>query len=82
LAELLGLSEFSMAIEDLSVAGGGKAFGYRIEEEMDVELVLEDRRPVRVKAVVTMLPGEDEVLLSDNLSSRLNITIIDPHEGD
>ncbi len=81
LAELLGLTETPMAIEDLSVAGGGKTLGYRVEEALVVELILGDREPVEAKVTMTILPGEDEAILSDNLSSKLNIAIIDPHRG-
>ena len=42
------------------VAGGGGALGYRITRPVEVELVLEDREPIKAEALVTVMPGEDE----------------------
>ncbi|MBS7614084.1 hypothetical protein KEJ48_07615 [Candidatus Bathyarchaeota archaeon] len=81
LAEALSLTNLQASIEDLSVAGGGRVSGYRIEERISVELIMEDRKPVKAEAVATILPGEGEVIISDNLASNLGIVILDPHKG-
>ncbi|MEM2740474.1 MAG: hypothetical protein QXQ29_06715 [Candidatus Bathyarchaeia archaeon] len=81
LAEALSLMNLQASIEDLSVAGGGRISGYRLEECINVELILEDREPVRAEAVATILPGEEEVIISDNLASNLGIVILDPRKG-
>ncbi|MEM3547102.1 MAG: hypothetical protein QXU47_07065 [Candidatus Bathyarchaeia archaeon] len=58
----------------------GRVSGYRLEERISVELILEDGKPVKAEAVATILPGE-EVIISDNLTSNLGIVILDPHKG-
>ena len=82
LYEVLGMSSDRISIEDFSTAGGGRASGYRLEDPVDLELVLEDRPPVKAMARVTVLPGETEVIMSDHLASELGIVILDPYRGD
>ena len=70
LAEALNITSDELSIEDFSTAGGGRVSGYRVEKPLEVELVLEDREPVRASALVTVLPGETEVIISDRLGAR------------
>jgi predicted aspartyl protease len=82
LAESLNLMKSpTIAIEEIEVAGGARIGGYRVEELADVELVMDDREPVKVKANVTALPGEKEVIIGARLASVLGIAIIDAYAG-
>ncbi len=58
-----------------------EASGMRVDERITVELMVEDRDPVVAQANVTILPGEDEVIISDRLASELRIVILDPYGG-
>ncbi|MHA1595413.1 MAG: hypothetical protein ACTSXX_11875 [Candidatus Baldrarchaeia archaeon] len=53
----------------------------RINAPASVELVLDDRRTDPVPAKVTVMLGEREIIVSDNLASKLGIVILDPFEG-
>lgn len=79
LAETLEVSGIDVA--EYRVAGGGGTSGVRVGEKLKVKLVLEDRVADEVEAVGTILPGEDEVIISDKLASKLKIVILDPYEG-
>ena len=79
-AQELGLLGEARMLEAFEVAGGGRALGYRITRPVEVELVLEDREPIRVEALVTVMPGE-EAVMSDFLSSELGIVILDARRG-
>ena len=74
------LEERKIAVVEYRIAGGGCMSGVRIGE-LRVKLVLEDRETEEVTAVGTMLPGEEEVFISDRLASALGIVILDPYEG-
>jgi len=80
-AQELGLLGEARMLEAFEVAGGGRALGYRITRPVEVELVLEDREPIRVEALVTVMPGEEEAVMSDFLSSELGIVILDARRG-
>ena len=80
-AQELGLLEEAKMLEAFEVAGGGRALGYRITRPVRVELVLGDREPIRTEALVTVMPGEDEAVISDFLSSELGIVILDARRG-
>lgn len=82
LAEVLGASSAGASIEDFSTAGGGRVSGYRLDEPLEVELVLDDRPPIKASAYVTIIPGETEAIMSDHLASELGIIILDPYRGD
>jgi len=82
LAEAIGVTSMEADIEDFSVAAGNKVSGYRIKEPIEVELILEDREPIKTQAAVTILPGEVEAIISDYLASALNIAILNPRHGD
>jgi len=79
LAETLNISGTSIA--EYRVAGGGATSGIRVDEDISVKLILPDRTTEEVKAVATILPGEDEVIISDKLASSLGIVILDPYKG-
>ena len=81
LAEELQLLSGGASIEDFSTAGGGLISGYRIEEPVEVELVLEDRKLPAIRAPITVLPRETEVIMSDRLASDLGIVVLDPWRG-
>ena len=81
LAEALGLTHGRASIEEFSVAGGGAVSGYRLEEPLDIELMLEDRPPVAMRVPITILPRETEVIMSDCLASELGIVVPDPWRG-
>jgi len=80
-AQELGLLEEARMLEAFEVAGGGRALGYRITRPVEVELVLDDREPVRAEALATAMPGETEAVISDFLSSELGIVILDARRG-
>jgi len=79
LADILRLTGSGVA--EYRLVGGGGASGLRVDEVLKVSLVLGDRDTDEVDAVGTVLPGEDEVIISDRLASKLGIVIIDPYEG-
>ena len=79
LAEILGLRGSSVAV--YHVAGGGATSGIRVDERLHVKLILSDRKTEEIEVIGTILPGEDEVLISDKLASELGIVIIDPYRG-
>lgn len=81
LAENLNITSTEMDIEDFDVAGGTKVSGYRVKENFEVELVLEDKNPIKTKALITVLPGEKEVIISDHLASTFGIILLDPKKG-
>ena len=81
LAETLGITSVEISIEDFRTAGGGRVSGYRVESPTEVELVLDDKPPVKTIAYITILPGETEAMMSDRLASELGITILDLWEG-
>lgn len=81
MAEALGMTSLEASIEDFSTAGGGRVSGYRVEKPAEVELVLDDKPPVKTCAHITILPGETEAMMSDRLASELGITILDPWKG-
>jgi len=80
LAEALEMTSTDASIEDFSTAGGGRASGYRVENPVDVELILDGEIP-KVSACITILPGEAEVIMSDRLTSEFGITVLDPWKG-
>ena len=80
-AQELGLLAEATLLEAFEVAGGGRALGYRVRRPIEVELVLEDREPIRTEALATVMPGEDEAVMSDFLSSELGIVILDAKRG-
>jgi len=79
LADVLRLTGSSVA--EYRLVGGGGTSGLRVDEVLKVSLVLGDRDTDEVDAVGTVLPGEDEVIISDRPASKLGIVIIDPYEG-
>jgi len=79
-AELLGLGEGG--IVHYSLAGGIGASGIRASSEVEVVLLLGDRPPLERRAVATIMPGEEEVIISDRLASELRIAILDPYRGE
>lgn len=80
LAERIGITGSSIA--QYKLAGSSGVMGLRVEELIDVELLLDDKQPIRAKAVVTIIPGEEEVIISDYLASNLGIVILNPHKGE
>ena len=81
LAEELQLLSGGASIEDFSTAGGGLISGYRVEEPVEVELALEDRELPAIRAPITVLPREAEVIMSDKLASDLGVVVLDPWRG-
>ena len=81
LAEALGL-EPSTEVSSYSVAGGGLASAFRGRELVNVELALGDVEAGGVDAVASIMPGENEVIVSDRLAHELGIVIIDPYTGE
>ena len=80
-AQELGLLEEARMLEAFEVAGGGRALGYRITRPVEVELVLDDREPIKALALVTVMPGESEAVMSDYLASELGIVLLDIKRG-
>ncbi len=81
-AEKLGFTSSQTDLEDFDLAGGGKASGYRVRGKFEVELELTDRNPVSARTLITMLPGENEAIMSDYLASELKIVILDAQKGE
>jgi len=81
LAEALGPTLADASIEDFGTAGGSRVSGYRLGSPSEVELVLDDRKPLKAVAHITILPGESETIMSDRLASELGITILDIWKG-
>jgi hypothetical protein len=81
LAEDLELTSAEASIEDFSSAGGGRVSGYRVEDPVEVELLLDGEASVKASASVTILPGETEAIMSDRLASDLGIIILDLWRG-
>jgi len=46
-----------------------------------VELILDDKPPIKAAACISILPGETEVIMSDRLASELGIVILDAWKG-
>lgn len=80
LAEALGL-EASNEIAAYTTAGGGSVSAVRASRSVVVELLLDDREGVSAHAVPSIMPGEEEVIISDRLAHELKIVILDPFEG-
>ncbi len=80
LAELLGLAP-SSELSSYSVAGGGSISAIRASTPIRVELALKDRQVKAVEAVASILPGENEVIVSDRLAHELGLVILDPFNG-
>lgn len=81
LAENLELTSADASIEDFSSAGGSRVSGYRVEDPVEVELVLNGEPSVKTFAFITILPGETEAIMSDRLASDLGIIILDLWRG-
>lgn len=81
LAEVLGLTGDETSIENFETAGGGRVSGYRLEHPIEVELILDDKPPIKTAAHISILPGETEVIMSDRLASELGIVILDAWKG-
>ena len=82
----LGLAEnlelvLSAEFSSYSVAGGGRVLAIRVKTPVKVKLILEDREVKEVDAVASVLPGENEVIISDKLAHDLGIVILDPFKG-
>lgn len=80
LAERIGI--VGSSIVQYRLAGSSGIMGLRADKPVDVELLLNDKAPVKVKAIVTIIPGEDEVIISDYLASKLGIAILNPYRGE
>lgn len=60
---------------------GGVAKGYRIKGLVKAWVEAEDKKVGPRDVVVSILPGEDEVLLCDKLIDALEIELVRPGEG-
>jgi len=61
--------------------GGSTVAAVRGAEPLSVELLLDDGEGPKAIATPSILPGEEEVIISDRLAHELGIVIIDPYEG-
>ena len=80
LAEILGLTPSSQ-LSSYTVAGGGSITAIRATHSLKVKLILEDRETEEIDAVASILPGEDEAIISDRLAYELRLVILDPFNG-
>lgn len=71
----------SPSIASYTVAGGGSLTAIRGDKPVRASLVLEEGVRAEVTAVASIVPGEEEVIISDRLAHDLGIAIIDPYEG-
>ena len=60
---------------------GGKFKAYRVKNLVKAWAVSEDKNIGPINVVLTIVPGEDEILLSDKLIDELTIELIKPGEG-
>lgn len=60
---------------------GGKFKAYRVKGFVKAWAISEDKSIGSVNVVLTIVPGEDEILLSDKLIDALSIELIKPGEG-
>jgi len=83
MAEALGVypNVKEAVVERYRAVGGSEVRMLRLREAGEVEVLAEGRssQPVRCDLVVS--EGEDELIISDKLASKLGIVIIDPGEG-
>lgn len=64
------------------VAGGRVVRVYRLPKELtNVSVVTEDREVGPVSVVLTIMPGEEDVLLSDKAIDLLGIVLVKPGQG-
>ena len=82
-AEALGLypGVKEAVVERYRVAGGSEIRLLRLKGAGEVEVVAEGRSSSSVTCDMVVSEGEDELIISDKLASRLGIVIIDPAEG-
>lgn len=82
LAEELGLypPESGSVIQEYSVVGG-TAILIKSSEPVSIRVEVDDRETPSVGAVPVISDRKSEVLISDNLTSRLKISIEDPAGG-
>ena len=79
-AEAIGLP-VSSSIASYVAAGGSSLVAVRGSRPVLVQLLLEEGEGPRANAVASIMPGEEEVLVSDRLAHDLGIVIVDPYEG-
>ncbi len=79
-ADAIGLRP-STTLASYVAAGGGSVTAVRGDGPVSVQLLLEEGEGPRADAVASIVPGEEEVLLSDRLTHDLGIAIVDPYEG-
>lgn len=80
LAEYLGLTP-SKDIESYRVGGGSVVSAFRSLEKLWVKVIVNDRDLNEIKSIPTIVPGEDEVIISDRLAYELRKVLIDPYRG-
>jgi predicted aspartyl protease len=80
LATVLNLQPSSSLASYVTV-GGSSIAAVRGAEPLRVKLLLDDEEGPEVQAVPSVIPGEEEVIMSDRLAHELGIVIIDPYEG-
>ena len=81
LARVLELSP-SSTVSSYLVAGGSHLSAIRANEMLKVSIMLEDRATNEVDAVPIIVPGENEVIISDRLAHELDIVILDTFNGE
>jgi hypothetical protein len=69
-------------MERYKVAGGVEIGVVRLKGAAKAEVLTEDRSSDEVKSDVVVSEGEDEVIISDKLASKLCLAIIDIGGGD
>jgi len=68
-------------VERYRVAGGSEIRLLRLKGAGEVEVLTEGRSSSPVTCDIVVSEGEEELIISDKLASRLGIVIIDPAEG-
>jgi len=69
------------SVEVYKVAGGGKERFISIKKAVNVQIVTEDRSSEEVPCNLIISEKEEEILVSDKLSSKLGIVLLDIGEG-
>ncbi|MHC1635195.1 MAG: hypothetical protein ACXQTS_01035 [Candidatus Methanospirareceae archaeon] len=82
-AEALGLwPETKEAVmERYRVVGGGEVSAVRMRKCVKVEVLAEGYASKPIDSDIVVSEGEDEIIISDKLASRLGIVILDIGEG-
>ncbi len=82
IADKLNLWPPKSSTSTLLETGGGEIITPYYKSAGELELILEDREPKRMKVNIIVNPYIDEIAVSDYVASQLGIILLDFKEGD